>query len=78
MFIVELFLEYKHYYITGIKVTLLLSFLSLIAGVLLGTFLSLLKMSKYKLLSSISTAYIEVFRGTPMMVQTLEAMWLWV
>lgn len=69
MFIVELFLEYKHYYITGIKVTLLLSFLSLIAGVLLGTFLSLLKMSKYKLLSSISTAYIEVFRGTPMMVQ---------
>lgn len=62
-------MNYKHYYITGIKITILLSFLSLIAGVLLGTLLCLLKMSRFKLLSIISTIYIEVVRGTPMMVQ---------
>jgi His/Glu/Gln/Arg/opine family amino acid ABC transporter permease subunit len=67
--VLELFVNYKHYYITGIKITILLSFLSLIAGVLLGTLLCLLKMSKFKLLSIISTIYIEVVRGTPMMVQ---------
>ncbi len=69
MKVLELFVEYKHYYITGIKITILLSFLSLIAGVLLGTLLCLLKMSKIKLLSTVSTIYIEVVRGTPMMVQ---------
>ncbi|MFS8541816.1 MAG: amino acid ABC transporter permease, partial [Tissierellales bacterium] len=69
MKVLELFVNYKHYYITGIKITILLSFLSLIAGVLLGTLLCLLKMSKFKLLSIISSIYIEVVRGTPMMVQ---------
>jgi len=67
--VLDLFIEYKHYYIIGIKITILLSFLSLIAGVILGTILCLLKMSKYKLLSILSTVYIEIVRGTPMMVQ---------
>jgi len=67
--VLELFLEYKYYYIVGIKITILLSFLSLIAGVIIGTLLCLMKMSQNKLLSIISTIYIEVVRGTPMMVQ---------
>lgn len=69
MKVLELFLEYKYYYIVGIKITILLSFLSLIAGVIIGTLLCLMKMSQNKLLSIISTIYIEVVRGTPMMVQ---------
>lgn len=69
MNIIELFVKYKFYYITGIKITLLLSFLSLIIGTTLGALLSLLKLSKYKIIQLISTVYIEVVRGTPMMVQ---------
>ncbi len=69
MNIVKLFVEYKHYYLIGIKTTLLISFLSLIIGAALGILLSLLKLSKVKLFKGISTIYIEIIRGTPMMVQ---------
>ncbi|HHV26341.1 MAG TPA: amino acid ABC transporter permease [Tissierellia bacterium] len=69
MNIVKLLVEYKHYYLIGIKTTLLISFLSLIIGSTLGALLSLLKLSKVKPLRFISTAYIEIVRGTPIMVQ---------
>lgn len=69
MNIVKLLVEYKHYYLIGIKTTLLISFLSLIIGSTLGALLSILKLSKVKFLRFISTAYIEIVRGTPIMVQ---------
>ena len=67
--IIELLIKYQDYYITGIKVTLALSFFSLLIGTTLGSLLSLLKLSKLKILSWIATVYIEIVRGTPMMVQ---------
>ena len=69
MSIIELLIKYQDYYITGIKVTLALSFFSLLIGTTLGSLLSLLKLSKLKILSWIVTVYIEIVRGTPMMVQ---------
>jgi len=67
--VVKLFVEYKYYYLIGIRTTLLISFLSLIIGTALGALLSLFKLSKVKILRAISTIYIEIVRGTPMMVQ---------
>ncbi|SHD76863.1 amino acid ABC transporter permease [Schnuerera ultunensis] len=69
MNLVELFIEYKYYYLIGVRITLLLSFLSLIIGTTLGALLSILKLSKGKFLRAISNIYIEIVRGTPMMVQ---------
>ncbi len=69
MKIVNLFIDYKYYYLMGIRITLLLSFISLVAGAVLGSILSLMKLSKYKILRLVSSVYIEVVRGTPMMVQ---------
>lgn len=69
MNVVKLFVEYKYYYLIGIRTTLLISFLSLIIGTALGALLSLFKLSKVKILRAISTIYIEIVRGTPMMVQ---------
>lgn len=69
MNIIELFIKYRYYYFTGIKITLLLSFLSLVMGTTLGSLLSLMKLSKSKILSLIASIYIELVRGTPMMVQ---------
>lgn len=69
MDVVKLFIEYRDYYVIGIKITLLLSFLSLIIGTTLGSILCLLKLSKVKILKLFSSIYIEAFRGTPMMVQ---------
>lgn len=69
MKIIELFIKYRYYYITGIKITLLLSFLSLAIGTTLGALVSLFKLSKIGFFRFISTVYIEIVRGTPMMVQ---------
>lgn len=69
MNIFELFIKYRYYYFTGIKITLALSFFSLVIGSTLGSFLSLLKLSKSKLLRFIASVYIETVRGTPMIVQ---------
>lgn len=69
MNVVKLFVEYKQYYLVGIKTTLSISFLALIIGTTLGALLSLLKMSRVKILRAISSIYIEIVRGTPMIVQ---------
>lgn len=69
MNVVKLFVEYKQYYLIGIKTTLSMSFLALIIGTSLGALLSLLKMSRVKILRAISSIYIEIVRGTPMIVQ---------
>ncbi|MDR7870568.1 MAG: amino acid ABC transporter permease [Tissierellaceae bacterium] len=69
MKIIDLIVNYKYYYITGIKITLLLSFGGLLIGTTLGALLSIMKLSKVKIIRIISSAYIELVRGTPMMVQ---------
>lgn len=62
-------IKYKDFFITGAGYTLFIAFITVIGGTVLGTLLSLLRLSKYKILRLISTAYIEVFRGTPILVQ---------
>ena len=50
-------------------VTLLLSVLSVLAGLIFSVFLALGKISKNKVISGISSAYIFFFRGTPLLMQ---------
>ena len=64
-----MFVKYRHYYFTGIRITLLLSFGALIIGTTLGSLLSLVRLSKNRILRFIARSYIEIVRGTPMMVQ---------
>ena len=61
--------KYLPFYLSGIKTTLLLSVFSLIIGLILGTILAIMRLSKVKVLSVISKIYIEIFRGTPLFVQ---------
>ncbi|MBR6344654.1 MAG: amino acid ABC transporter permease [Lachnospiraceae bacterium] len=53
----------------GAKLTILLTTLTVIFGVMLGTLLALGKISKNKILAKISSAYIFFFRGTPLLIQ---------
>jgi polar amino acid transport system permease protein len=53
----------------GFGNTLLLTFISLFFGFLLGVLLALAKIYGNKIISSISMAYIEIIRGTPLLVQ---------
>lgn len=53
----------------GAKITILLTLTSVAAGIVIGLFLSLGKMSKKQLLKKICEAYIFFFRGTPLLMQ---------
>ncbi len=65
-------------YITGITVafrgvgtTLEITSVAVIIGVVLGLLVALCKISKFKILKAIASIYIDVLRGTPLMVQVL-------
>lgn len=53
----------------GIKLTLLLTTLSMVIGFILSIFLALGKISANKIISKASSAYIFFFRGTPLLIQ---------
>lgn len=63
--------KYYPFYIQGIGITLLLAFLTIIFGTLLGLLISILKISKYKVLRFIASVYVEIIRGTPLLVQLI-------
>ena len=62
-------------YLDGLKVTLLISFFAIILGILIGVLVAVLNVTsinyKMKWLSSLCNIYINVIRGTPVMVQLL-------
>jgi polar amino acid transport system permease protein len=61
--------KYYGFFIDGTSITLFLSFFGVAFGVLLGVLLALLKLSKNVLLRSFAASYIEIIRGTPLLVQ---------
>lgn len=66
----QIFAKYwKTFLITGLSGTLLLSLITTVFGAVLGSLFALGKMSKFKPLSWLVTAVIEVLRGTPLLLQ---------
>jgi len=63
--------EYYPLYLHGAKNTIIISLFTVLFGVIFGTVLALMKMSKVKLFKGISSVYIEIIRGTPLYVQIL-------
>ena len=57
------------YFFQGARWTLTISLASVVLGVVFGTILTFLKRSKIKLLKFIASAYIEIVRGTPLLLQ---------
>lgn len=53
----------------GAKLTILLTTLTVLIGLILGVFLALGKISKKLLLNKLCSAYIFFFRGTPLLIQ---------
>ncbi|WP_416694269.1 amino acid ABC transporter permease [Candidatus Pseudothioglobus sp. Uisw_050_01] len=52
----------------GIKMTFLLASLAIIGGIILGTFLALLRIAKIPVLSQFSAAYVNFFRSLPLIL----------
>ena len=57
------------YLFEGLYLTLLISGLALVFSMVLGVLVALGRLSKWRVLSSVSATYIEVFRDTPILVQ---------
>lgn len=60
---------YFFYFLQGAKWTIIVSLVSVVFGVLFGFLLSLLKRSKIGVLRAIAAIYIEIIRGTPLLLQ---------
>ncbi len=66
-----LFTRYNSFFTEGIRNTLIIAAFSVCMGIVLGTLLALLRMSKILPLRLLAIAYIEFVRGTPLMVQLM-------
>ena len=61
--------KYWPMFVRGAGTTLILSFFTVLIGLIIGVLLALLRLGKFKPLSFLSAAYTEFIRGTPLMVQ---------
>lgn len=59
------------WFVSGLGYTLLISFFSVILGLIIGVVMALGRLSKHRLLKMVSGIYIDIIRGTPTMVQLL-------
>ena len=63
--------KFLPYFNDGLIITLMISAFVVAIGTLLGTMIALAKLSKIHVLRWLANVYIEVFRGTPMLVQIM-------
>lgn len=61
--------EYYIYFVKGTEMTLLLALTTVLIGTLLGTFICLIRLSNNKIVRFIGATYVEIIRGTPVLVQ---------
>jgi His/Glu/Gln/Arg/opine family amino acid ABC transporter permease subunit len=63
------FTKYGSFFLKGIGNTILVSIVGVVLGALFGAIIALFKLSKFKPLRWLASAYIEFLRGTPLLVQ---------
>ncbi|MGL4373243.1 MAG: amino acid ABC transporter permease, partial [Turicibacter sp.] len=68
--------NYGHVFIQGLLGTLYLAFITVLLGTLFGSLIAMIKLSRYKVIQFMASAYIEIIRGTPLLLQ-LYFFWLW-
>ena len=61
--------KYWPFYVSGAKNTILLALFAVVIGIAIGLVIALMRLSKYKAVRFVATAYIEFIRGTPLLVQ---------
>ena len=72
--VIKLMVQYHQPLIKGVGITILLSTIVVFFGLIFGTVIAFMKMSnfsigKFKPLNVIATAYVEILRGTPLLLQ---------
>ena len=72
---IKIWMKYDYVFLEGLWGTLWLAVITVFFGTVLGTVVSLMRMSRWKGLYAVSSVYIEVLRGTPILLQ-LYFFWL--
>ncbi len=73
--IVSLLENYGHIFLQGLGGTLKLAAITVFFGMIFGAIFAMIKLSNVKLIQWLSAAYIEIIRGTPLLLQ-LYFFWL--
>jgi len=61
--------DYRQVYLRGAQVTIALSLLSVVFATILGLFVALARQSRSRIVTFISSVYVEFLRNTPLLVQ---------
>lgn len=61
--------KYGYMFLDGLWITLTFSAITVVCGALLGSVVAFAKMSKSKILRGIASVYVEIIRGTPLLLQ---------
>lgn len=67
--LIETAYKYRVMLWSGVKFTLIISIATIFLGLIFGTLMAFMKMSKLRLLRIIANIYVEFIRGTPVLVQ---------
>ena len=65
----RLLLKYGMNFLNGLGTTLLLALISVAIGCVIGAFVAIMRLSRSKVLNASATAYTEVIRDTPLLLQ---------
>ena len=74
--ILAILAKYNYVFVEGIKWTLILTVITVALGTVLGTLITFMKMGRNRLLNAVAYLYIEIIRGTPILLQ-MYFFWLW-
>ncbi|MGC9100965.1 MAG: amino acid ABC transporter permease [Caldisericum sp.] len=61
--------KYKDFWLMGLKYTMLITVLSILIGIVLGLLFAIMRIYGNKFFKAIAVSYIDLIRGTPMIVQ---------
>ena len=83
--VLNIFIKYYPQLLKGVGNTMLIALTSTVAGLLVGLLTGIIRTAPYsknpvlrvlhKILNGIISVYVEIFRGTPMMVQSMVIYW---
>lgn len=73
--IIKILTKYGYMFAIGLGNTLWMALVSIVFGTIIGSFIAIGKLSRKKLLNVLTSIYIEVLRGTPMLLQ-LYLFWI--
>lgn len=73
--LIKILVRYYPIFLTGLWGTIWLAAITVLLGTVLGLLVAILRMSRSKILNAVSGVYIEILRGTPILLQ-LYFFWL--